>query len=253
MTNDRLSGLMERFNLTVDLDLSVEKLPEARLMVVGDKVTREPTRVILSLVKSISSSLQENEVVLIFGDADWGGQGNPFVASLDKVLEFDLATHGELMLLVELLVIEHDAKRCGSASVLNRIAEILIVLVLRTQIEKGSAEIGLIAGLAEPRLSKALVAIHDNPSNAWDNRELASISGVSLSRFCYIFASKVGSTPMAYLRSYRLTLACEEIKKGNRLKSVAAKYGYGSGEALSRAMKKEFGQSPRHFLHSASV
>ena len=154
-------------------------------------------------------------------------------------------------------MVEHTRQRCGSESVLNRIAEIMVVFILRMQIEKGSADVGLIAGLSDQRISRAIVSIHEDPGRNWNNQELAWISGVSLSRFCEIFKTRVGKPPMSYVRAYRLTLAKREIACGKRLKNVARHYGYSSGEALCRALKKELGVIPRELQklhrHSYSV
>ena len=245
MRLDRLSGLMDNFELSVDLNLSEKSLSTANIVVVGDRDTLVATRVVLSLGESLNRDLFAEEAILVNGHADWGGYDNPFVASLGAVVDLHVPASGELNLLVNLLLVEHSRQRCGSGSVLNRIAEILIVFVLRSQLEKGSADVGLIAGLADARISRAIVSIHNDPGHNWNNVELATIAGISLSRFCDIFSSRVGKPPMTYLRAYRLTLAKRDIAKGQRIKSVARRYGYGSGEALCRALKKELGVTPR--------
>ena len=70
---------------------------------------------------------------------------------------------------------------------MSRLAEVLVIRILRTQIERGSAEPGLIAGLANPKISRAIVAMHDDPGKPWRNDDLAALSGMSLSRFCDVF------------------------------------------------------------------
>jgi len=236
---------MERFELEVDLNLPDAASECVNIAVIGDPATLVASRVVLSLGGPLDLERFAVDTILARGHADWGGYDNPFVASLGEMIDLDVPATGELNLLVNLLLTEHTRPRCGSGSVLNRIAEILIVLLLRLQIEKGSTAVGLIAGLADPRISRAIVSIHDNPGHDWTNAELAAVAGLSLSRFCDVFSSRVGKPPIAYLRAYRLTLAKREIGKGQRLKTVARRYGYGSGEALYRALKKERGVTPR--------
>ena len=116
--------------------------------------------------------------------------------------------------------------------------------MLRTQIEAGSTRPGLLAGLADPRLSRAIVAIHDQPGRDWRNEDLAQIAGLSLSRFAEIFLATVSEPPAAYLRRWRLTLARQDVEKGDRVDAIARRYGYLSSEGFTRAFKKHFGENP---------
>ena len=50
--------------------------------------------------------------------------------------------------------------------------------------------------------------------------------------------------PLAYLRNWRLFLARQDIDGRARIQSVARGYGYGSPEALSRAITQPYGTSP---------
>lgn len=134
--------------------------------------------------------------------------------------------------------------RCGSASVLNRLGEVLIVRMMREAIAEGSATPGVLGGLADSRLSRAIVAIHEKPGHAWRIEDLAEIAGLSRSRFAEVFSKAVGETPLSYLRHWRLALARQDIKRGNRIQAVARRYGYASGEALNHAIRKRFGVSP---------
>ena len=146
-----------------------------------------------------------------------------------------------------LILAEEDARRCGSGTVLDRLGEVLMVRLLRHQIEHGSTDAGLLGGLADRRLSRAIVAIHEDPGRGWKSEDLAAIAGLSLSRFAELFASVVGVTPMAYLRRWRMVLARQDIERGDRIQSVARRYGYGSSEALNRSFRRQFGDSPMHF------
>ena len=97
--------------------------------------------------------------------------------------------------------------------------------MMRAQIEAGSTQPGLLAGLSNPRLSRAIVVMHDRPGQAWRNEDLAHIAGMSLSRFAETFLAEVGEPPAAYLRRWRLTLARQDIAKGQRVDVVARRYG----------------------------
>ena len=86
--------------------------------------------------------------------------------------------------------------------------------------------------------------MHDRPGRDWRNQELAEIAGLSLSRFTEIFALTVGQPPSSYLRSWRLTLAQQDVAKGDRVDTIARRYGYKSSEGFTRAFRHRFGQNP---------
>lgn len=184
------------------------------------------------------------ESVLFSAQVDWGGTSNPLLTALPDRICFDLSRDREAAGLINLMHSELAADRCGSASVINRLGEIIIVRLLRAQIEAGSTEPGLLSGLSDPRLNRAIVAIHGSPGHNWRNDDLAEIAGLSLSRFAETFVSVVGETPAAYLRRWRLLLARQDLQKGDRVDAVARRYGYKSAEGFARAFRQHYGQNP---------
>lgn len=237
---DRLSSLMAHFELGVSPTVS----DDADLFIYADIISKNPSRVILCPHKKIPNQPRDNEMLIFKAEVKWGGESNPLFSALPDILELDLKLDGETAAIAALLKTEDDNKRCGSASVLSRLSEILIIRLMRVQIERGDIEVGLFGGLSDKRLGRAIVAMHDDPARKWKNEELAQIAGLSLSRFCELFSDIVQQTPIAYLRRWRLTLARQDIIKGARIQDIATKYGYQSGEALTRAFHKQFGESP---------
>ncbi len=233
--NDRLSTLIDRFSLSV----TTAACRAANLAVVGADVTA-PERVIFT-PNSVGLSGQE---FLLCAHVNWGAGSNPLLAALPDELSVDLKDDVELHHLVALMGTELRGDRCGANSVVNRLGEVLIVRILRAAITQGSMEQGLVRGLADARLSNAIVAMHDNPGRNWRNQDLADISGLSLSRFYAIFTENMGVTPAEYLRGWRVTLAGQDLAKGARVDRVARRYGYGSAEAFARAYRRHTGQSP---------
>lgn len=237
---DRLSALISRFSLSVTPGVG----DDANLIVFCQPGSNVPSRVLLSPLHAIRCSEHDEDILLFRARTDWGGQANPLLSALPKLIELDISGNAETVMLVRLLKAEGDAQRCGYGSVLNRLGEVLMVRLLRAQIEQGATEPGLLNGLSDSRLSRAIVAIHERPEKVWRNEELAQIAGLSLSRFAELFVHIVGETPMAYLRRWRMVLARQDVERGDRIQVVARRYGYGSGEALSRAFRRQFGESP---------
>ena len=234
---DRLTTLSDRFRLSVQ----PSSVPEATLIVMAG-ADGSPERVCF---RSGDVGLQvPADQVLFAARVEWSGLSNPLLAALPAVIAIDLSRDPDNRDLVMLMCREVLGQRCGAESVLGRLGEVLIVRMLRAQIEAGSTTPGLLAGLSDPRISRAIVAIHDRPGQDWRNEELAQVAGLSLSRFAEMFLGLVGETPAAYLRRWRLTLARQDVSKGDRIDAVARRYGYTSPEGFTRAFKRHFGEKP---------
>ena len=234
---DRLTTLMDRFSLSVQL----APISEATLVVTLTEIGIPEKLLFLPIGKGFEIPPDR---ILFSAEVDWGGESNPLIATLPATIEVDLSNDVESLSLVTLLQSELAQQRCGASSAINRLGEVLVVRMLRTQIEAGSTRPGLLAGLADPRLSRAIVAIHDQPGRDWRNEDLAQIAGLSLSRFAEIFLATVSEPPAAYLRRWRLTLARQDVEKGDRVDAIARRYGYLSSEGFTRAFKKHFGENP---------
>ncbi|GHD51418.1 AraC family transcriptional regulator [Thalassobaculum fulvum] len=244
---DRLSALIARFEMRV-----VQADPgTGNLRILGDADTGTPSRMTLRL-RGPAGAGPAGERPLIEAAATWGGDSNPLLAALPACVSLAI-DDDDTRALVRFLIAEAQAKRCGSGVVLSRLAEVLVVRMLRAEIERGSTEPGLVAGLADPRLSRAIVAMHEEPGQGWSSADLAEVAGMSLSRFAEAFRTRVGETPMAYLRRWRMTLARQDLDRGHRVQAVARRYGYGSSEALARAFQRQHGVTPLAARRSAAA
>ena len=235
---DRLSTLMERFRLSA----RPATLGEATLVAVRGE-HGNPDHLFLSA--NPTEVVQDDRSVLLSAFIDWGGDLNPLYLALPEIIRHDLSEDPETQSLVNLIETEFRNQRCGANSVICRLIEVLLVRLLRGQIEAGLVGSGLLAGLSDQRLSMSLVAIHDHPERLWTNEDLASVAGLSLSRFVELFNQRVGVTPASYLRRWRLTLARQDLSGGARVDRVAHKYGFRSSVGFSRAFKRQFGIQPK--------
>ncbi|PTX50936.1 transcriptional regulator, AraC family [Gemmobacter caeni] len=234
---DRLSSLMARFTLSV----SPAPVGTGNLIVLATQDGTADHALLCLRGKALHSG---ERAPLLSARVDWGGVANPLASALPDPVRVDLRQDAEGATLIRLLQAEITGPRCGSASVIARLTEVLIVRMLRDCIASGSATPGLLAGLADPRLSRAIVAIHDQPEKTWLNDDLAVIAGLSLSRFADLFTVTMGETPGAYARRWRLLLARQDLARGQRVERVAHRYGYGSAEGFSRAYRQHFGTAP---------
>lgn len=154
--------------------------------------------------------------------------------------------------IVELIGEEADAQHPGRDLILERLVEVLLVEALRVRSASAtSEERGLLAGLSDPALARALREIHVDVARRWTVEQLARSAGNSRAVFAERFARKVGMPPMQYLLEWRVALA-KTMLRGERLAlaEVAERVGYQSASALSAAFKRVTGRSPGEFARS---
>lgn len=235
---DRLSALISRF------DLRVLRVPlgEGNMAVFGDPETGAQGRVEIRTRGGVPVA-GPNEMPVAACSIDWGGAANPLMAALPAIVSLPIRDV-ETRALLDVFLAEAGGRRCGSDKVLERLAEVLVIRLMRQQIERGATEPGVLAGLADARLSRAISALHEDPGRSWSNGDLAVVAGMSLSRFADAFRAVVGEAPQSYLRRWRMTLARQDMDRGARVQAVARRYGYASSEALSRAFHRQFGVNP---------
>lgn len=145
----------------------------------------------------------------------------------------------ELDLIVRLIAGEMAAPRCGQPAMLERAGEILFIGLLRHLIAHPRTPSGMLNGLADPRIARALVAVHEQAQAGWTLERLADVAGMSRTAFAVRFRELMNATPGAYLARLRLAIARREIARGNGLKRAARESGYASSSALSRALSRQ--------------
>ncbi len=182
--------------------------------------------------------------VLMAAVVEFGGEANPLLRSLPQELALDTHESEPLWALATHLLSEAQVPRCGGPAALARLGELLVLMVLREAIDRGSTQPGLLAGLAHTRLRHAVGALLDQPARAWRVEDLAELSALSRSQFMLSFRRTLGMAPGAFLAAWRLTLARRRLQLGERVKAVAAASGYASAAAFSRAYSRAFGEPP---------
>lgn len=161
------------------------------------------------------------------------------LSAFSRPLLIELGTPvGELDLVIRLIAAELAEPRCGQPALLERAGEILLIGLLRHLLASPRTPRGMLNGLADQRLARAIVAIHHQPRAPWSLAGLASEAGMSRTAFAVRFRELIGCTPGAYLTELRLAIARREIERGASLKRAAGESGYASTSALSRALAR---------------
>jgi AraC-like DNA-binding protein len=245
---DRLSSLIAAFNLKTEI--VGPDSGQANLLLLSGEQGVEPLtlhyRPAAALdCRTISAALRAAPgAVATAASVDFGGAANPLITALPDCLRLEIEPGSRLAAAAGLFAGEAAVPRCGRGATLDRLCEVMVVMILRNAIEAGTTQPGLLAGLAHPRLYRSLVAIHDHPGRRWTVEQLAEIAGMSRSHFLTSFRSTVGRTPAAYLTAWRLTLARQDLRQGETVKAVSGRYGFGSTAALSRAFSRQYGYPP---------
>lgn len=182
-----------------------------------------------------------------------GGAANPIANALPDVVCLPLSRIDGAGAVLALLFNEAFGENCGRHALVDRLFEVVLIQVLRQMMETEQIQGGMLAGLSHAKLRRAIVAMHEQPSQDWSLDVLASIAGMSRSVFAGTFRSIVGCTPGAYLQGWRVRLAQQGLRQGRQLKMIAVEVGYGSEAALSRAFKAHCGMAPREWRQGQSA
>ncbi len=185
-----------------------------------------------------------------------GGAQNPLARALPPLIALPLARVQGLDAALELLFAETDRVRCGQRLLADRLFEVVVLQLLRWLLDhpqEAGIRPGLITGLSDPRLARALVAVHDAPGQAWTLERMAEQARMSRTAFANAFREVVGQTPSDYLTDWRIALAQSRLRQGHSIKSLADELGYANSSALSRAFSARTGLSPRDWLKHQAI
>ena len=150
---------------------------------------------------------------------------------------------------IRLLTLEAERERMGKTAIINHWAGIMLVECLRVFIESlPEATDSWLKAMKDPFLTKALVAMHEHPSQNWTIHKLAEVAGMSRSSFAQRFKEVVGMPPLTYLIDYRLRLAARYLRlQQNSISRISELVGYASDSTFSQAFKRVYGISPKSY------
>lgn len=156
---------------------------------------------------------------------------------------------------IALLAEECTADAPGKELIVHRMLEVLLVEALRWHSIGGGADVaGLLRGMRDPGIARALTALHANVSANWTVAGLAAIAGQSRSAFAARFGEMIGCAPIEYLARWRIALAKDALTSGPKsLDRIAGDIGYESASAFSTAFRRRLGFAPGKFRAHAQA
>lgn len=180
------------------------------------------------------------------------GLRNPLARALPDMLVLGLGDMPGLGASLQLLFNESDEIHCGRQAIMDRTIEIVIIQLLRHLMDENRLQIGLLAGLADTRLARAINAMHAEVSQQWTLDDLARLAGMSRARFAAKFKELVGLTPGSYMAEWRMGVAQSLLRRGKSIQQVADAVGYANASSFSRTFIAHVGVSPKRWLNSHS-
>lgn len=211
--------------------------------------------------------LDPNEVARRRGEVRYGARrGQPDMRSLGGAFMFDGADaqlltslfprlihvqgSSRLAQLVNMVSEESSEQRPGGEFMLERLVQLLLVEAMRSGTSVTSPP-GLLRGLGDERLARALKQMHAHVDRQWTVAQLANAAALSRSAFFDRFTRTVGVAPMEYLLRWRMALA-KELLRGDAIavSEVAERVGYGSSSTFSVAFSRHVGLPPSKYARA---
>lgn len=175
-------------------------------------------------------------------------RANPLLSTLPPVLIVRDGMNASIFLrgAFELAEAELVAGNIGMDALVSRMSDVIFLHAIRASFASTSTQApGLLRGLSDPSIGRALAAMHSRVDCAWTTQLLAKEIGMSRSGFSSRFFELLGEPPMTYLTRWKLNRAAFLLRSnGLKIPSVALAVGYESEASFSRAFKRCFGLSP---------
>jgi AraC-like DNA-binding protein len=231
-------------------------LPRGTGHVIADKPTRRAL-----LLKDVEQELIGNAVYRL--TAGGGGErtlivcctigfegptAHPLIELLPEVLHVRQSEFSDpsLPALLTMMADEVLQPQIGSATIMARLADIVMTRIVRAWVGTRPSDLtGWLAAIKDPNIGVALARIHRQPDHKWNVEALASIAGMSRSKFSERFFHLLGVSPARYQLQWRMRLAATWLRNEYlTVAQTAAQLGYESDAAFSRAFKRFWGAPP---------
>lgn len=197
-------------------------------------------------ISSASDVASDHYTTLLCGAFTFRTGDNALLRSLPDLIVVRSSEAGEgLRRVAEMMVEESRSGRFGRSAVIDRLAGALFVMMLRHHIEHSPMRRGLLAALSDPRLGRALRAMHGDPGRNWTVASLAAVALQSRTSFSERFTAMLGESPYQYLTRWRMTEALSRLRDPRfSVAKVAEQLGYQTESAFRRSFQRVHGFGP---------
>lgn len=173
---------------------------------------------------------------------------NPILSALPDVVHIrgeEAGNAGWIDLLMRFIASETENAEPGSDVLVDRLADVLFIQVVRTTMRDQAASTGLLATLSDRKISRAMQSLHEAPEAIWTVEKLAETAGMSRAAFAKRFQELMGMAPMTYVTHWRMQRAYELLRLGEKsVAMIAEQSGYQAEAAFRKAFKQYMGFGP---------
>lgn len=196
--------------------------------------------------EGIITSCGEIRVGLTGGPDLFTSLGEPFVVRFDA----KNGLHDQFVMLMA----ESARPSMGSRVLSEALLKQCLVLSLRRRMEDGASPLPWLTGVTDPRLSRALHAIIEQPAVEYTVDNLARIAGMSRSAFAASFRRSFGQSPMNLVKLFRLRRASDLlVTTALPVTEVAKRVGFSSRSNFSLSFSEVYGLDPSAFRRKHTI
>lgn len=185
------------------------------------------------------------------------GANHPLLQALPDHLHVTSAIRAKNVWLDEvlrLIVRRIFAEPENSAATVARLSEVVFIETLRACTDQSPKLALIIGALKSRKIGEALLLMHTRLEEPWTLEKLATEIGMSRSKFAEEFRSAVSCGPMTYLTNWRIQKAINLLTATQlSVQQIAAKTGYQSPAAFTRAFSQKIGRSPKEYRRQDAV
>jgi AraC-like DNA-binding protein len=245
-----LQRLRDVSSIHVVQDGGVELIRPTRapLLIKAGEILLVPRGGVLHEIRASSSVEPQPKMISATFTFDNAEAAAPLLKLLPDLIHITPAMDNSSVLIkdvAQFLVLETVNPEPGFSLMISRVIDILVIRCIRTWSRTVQND-GWVGSLADERISRAVAALHRDPTAAWTVGSLASLAGMSRSSFADRFTQLVGDPPLRYLQNWRLQLGFDLLHNTPLpVKEIAHAVGYESEAAFSRAYRTRFGSPPR--------
>ncbi len=147
-----------------------------------------------------------------------------------------------------------DAPDSGNAAVLDRLGEVVLMLIIKHVLHDHTSNPGFLGAIGDARLARLLSAIHQDPAQNWTLAEMAALACMSRSAFAEHFRVTVGETPAHYVHRWRIQRAQQLLSRpGQSVAQVAQACGYRNEVTFRKAFRRWQGHAPSQHRRASDL
>jgi AraC family transcriptional regulator, activator of mtrCDE len=160
-------------------------------------------------------------------------------------------TLDSLQTVIALMRTEAERRLPGALAIVTALSHALFAMALRVHGEQHASTSGMLALLADARLSASVQGMLNAPERAWTIAELGELAAMSRATYARHFNERAGITVMDFLTQIRMTIACDLLRRTQRSAAeIGETVGYQSEAAFGKAFQQSVGVTPGRYRRS---